>query len=147
MSKSPIDIVPKPPQEVFRIISNRTGEAVGSYSRACHDEFDFGSVESAREANCHGMFKDKKEYRIAKYRVVYELIDDDVDQSEPFKYDGPTTDESGHVVNYTLFTHEGLREAFRRHLVEVFQSTLDNKACGHSLPEKSKEDDSGKEGA
>ena len=69
----------KKPQEVFRIIDRPTGEAVGSYSRTCCDEFDFRSVEEARTANCHGIFRDKAKYKIAKYRVLYELIDDDVD--------------------------------------------------------------------
>lgn len=69
----------KKPETVFRIIDKVTGEARGSYSRAYCDEFDFYSVDDARTANCHGMFKDKDRYRIAKYRVTYELLDDDVD--------------------------------------------------------------------
>lgn len=69
----------KKPETVFRIISKETGEAVGSYSRACCTEFDFRSVGEARNANCHGMFEDREKYKIAKYRVTYELIDDDCD--------------------------------------------------------------------
>ncbi len=69
----------KKPEIVYRIISSETGEPVGSYSRAYCDEFDFNSVRDAREANCHGAFKDKDKYKIAKYRVTYELIDDDLD--------------------------------------------------------------------
>lgn len=69
----------KKPATVFRIISRDTGAAVGSYSRAYHDEFDFESVEQAREANVHGVFKDKSKYAIAKYRVIYELIEPDCD--------------------------------------------------------------------
>jgi len=65
----------KKPEVVFRIINNATGEAVGSYSRACHDEYDFTSEVSARNANCHGIFKDEEKYSIAKYKVTYELID------------------------------------------------------------------------
>ncbi len=72
----------KKPEEVFRIIDRSTGEAVGSYSRACSDEFDFSSCEEARDANCHGMFQDTRKYAIAKYRVTYELIDPDVDRSD-----------------------------------------------------------------
>ena len=67
------------PATVFRIIDRNTGEPVGSYSRAYCDEYDFGSVESARHANCHGMFEDKVKYAIAKYRVTYELIDGDAE--------------------------------------------------------------------
>ena len=68
----------KKPDIVFRIISRNTGEAVGSYSRACCDEFDFRSSSEARAANCHGIFKDEKKYKIAKYRVTYTLLEDDV---------------------------------------------------------------------
>ncbi len=45
---------------VYRIINNRTGEAEGSYSRGYCDEFDFKSASQARNANCNGMFKNKK---------------------------------------------------------------------------------------
>ena len=67
------------PCEVFRIIKRDTGEHQGSFSRACHDEYDFSSPENARNANVHGMFEDKRKFKIAKYRVTYELIQDDVD--------------------------------------------------------------------
>lgn len=66
----------KKPEIVFRIIRNSTGEPVGSYSRAYCDEYDFRSESAARNANCHGMFKDEEVYSIAKYRVTYELIED-----------------------------------------------------------------------
>lgn len=69
------------PYEVYRIINRQSGEAVGSYSRACCDEYNFRSAESARSANCHGEFEDKGKYAIAKYRVIYELIDPDVPTS------------------------------------------------------------------
>ena len=70
----------KKPGEVFRIIDRKSGEAQGSYSRAYCDEYDFASAESARSANCHGTFEDRKLYRIAKYRVTYTLINPDVDK-------------------------------------------------------------------
>ncbi len=66
----------KKPEVVFRIIDKNTGEAVGSYSRAYCDEYDFTSVQEARTANCHGMFE-SDEYKIAKYKVTYELLEDD----------------------------------------------------------------------
>jgi hypothetical protein len=68
----------KKPEIVFRIIDKQTGNAVGSYSRAYCDEYDFRSVNEARGANCHGIFKNQEKYKIAKYKVTYELIDDDV---------------------------------------------------------------------
>jgi hypothetical protein len=69
----------KAPKTVYRIIDRNTGDAVGSYSRSYDDEYDFESKSSARNANCHGEFKDKEQYAIAKYRVTYELIDPDVE--------------------------------------------------------------------
>jgi len=69
----------KKPEIVYRIISKETGNAVGSYSRACCDEYDFTSVNEARTANCHNMFQDKEKYSIAKYRVIYELLEENAD--------------------------------------------------------------------
>lgn len=67
------------PETVFRIIDRESGEAVGSYSRAYCDEYDFHSPNEARNANCHGIFRDRKKYRIAKYKVTYTLIEDEAD--------------------------------------------------------------------
>lgn len=69
----------KKPAEVFRIRDKETGEDQGSYSRAYHDEYDFGSVEQARTANVHGRFEDRAKYAIDKYRVTYTLIEEDCD--------------------------------------------------------------------
>lgn len=69
------------PETVFRIINRATGEAQGSYSRACCDEYDFSSVAEARAANVHGVFENKAKYKIAKYKVTYELIEDDCDET------------------------------------------------------------------
>jgi len=66
------------PEIVFRIIDRETGEAQGVYSRAYCDEYDFRDVEEARSSNCHGIYEDKTRYKIAKYRVTYKLIEDDV---------------------------------------------------------------------
>ena len=66
----------KKPEIVYRIISNRTGEAQGVYSRSCHDEYDFSSETGARNSNCHGIYKDEELYSIAKYKVTYELIEE-----------------------------------------------------------------------
>ena len=65
------------PKTVFRIIDRKTEEHQGVYSRAYHDEYDFNSAEEARNSNCHGIYQDKGKYKISKYRVVYELIEDD----------------------------------------------------------------------
>lgn len=67
---------------VYRILRRDNNELVGSFERAYHDKYDFESVSEARNANCHGIFKDKDEYKIAKYRVTYELIDDDCNDED-----------------------------------------------------------------
>jgi len=68
----------KKPEIIYRIINN-DGNFIGSYSRAYCDEYDFNSAEEARDSNCHGMFKDKEKYKIAKYKVTYELLDESCD--------------------------------------------------------------------
>lgn len=78
-----MNVEDKAPETVFRIIDRQTGKAQGVYSRACHDEFDFRSPESARSSNCHEIYQDKDRYAIAKYRVMYELIDPDCDSGSP----------------------------------------------------------------
>ena len=65
-------------KEVYRVIDRKTNEPVGAYSRACHDQFDFDSPEEAVESNVHGIFKDTEKYKVAKYKVTYELLEDDV---------------------------------------------------------------------
>ncbi len=65
------------PEIVYRIINKNTGDAVGSYSRSYCDEYDFTSLEEARNANCHGMFEDREKFRIAKYKVTYELLEEE----------------------------------------------------------------------
>lgn len=68
----------KKPEIVYRIIDRGTGTPEGVYSRACCEEYDFHSPGEARASNFSGEYKDKKKYKISKYRVTYELIDDDI---------------------------------------------------------------------
>ena len=64
-------------KEVFMIHDRESGEAQGVYSRSYHDEYEFSSAECARSSNCHGIYEDKDKFRIARYRVTYELIEED----------------------------------------------------------------------
>jgi hypothetical protein len=64
---------------IYKIVDNDTGEFSGSYSRSCHTDYEFSSVRSARDSNVHGVFYDKRKYRIQKWKVTYELIEDDID--------------------------------------------------------------------
>lgn len=76
-AKQYVEAREKEPQEVYRIVNRNTGEAQGVYSRACRDEYDFRSVGQARASNCHGTYEDTEKYRIARYRVSYELLEND----------------------------------------------------------------------
>ena len=69
----------KKPDIVYRVISRASGEACGAYSRAYCDEFDFTSPSEARSSMFSGEYQDKSRFKIAKYRVTYELIEDDCD--------------------------------------------------------------------
>lgn len=67
------------PDTIFRLFDRETGRMEGAYSRAYCTEYDFRSAEEARRANCNDIFQDKAKYRVAKYRVTYELVEEDVD--------------------------------------------------------------------
>ncbi len=69
----------KKPAVIYRVVNKETGDVMGSYSRACCDEYDFNSISEARESNVHGIFRNKDKYKVSKYRVTYELIEDDCD--------------------------------------------------------------------
>ena len=63
---------------VYQIVDRQTGQRQGVYSRACHDEFEWDSPESALHANCHGIHKDSDRYAIQKVIVTREVVDPDV---------------------------------------------------------------------
>ncbi len=65
------------PEIVYRILDRDSGSLQGSYSRAYCNEYDFESIGEARTANVHGVFEDESKYKIAKYRITYELLEDD----------------------------------------------------------------------
>lgn len=66
---------------VFRIFDREKGTIQSAYSRSYQNEFDFDSVSDARNSNCHDIFQDKKKYRIAKYKVTFELIEEDCNEN------------------------------------------------------------------
>ena len=75
----PMKPLEKKPETVYRVINRETGEAAGSYPRAYNDVYDFRTAPQARAAHGYGAFEDRAKYKIAKYRVIYELIEDDCD--------------------------------------------------------------------
>lgn len=82
------------PQTVYRIINRKTGEAIGNYSRSHGYQYNFDSVSEARNAYCCA-YEDTEKFAIAKYRIVYELIDPDCGSKlwEVWTHGGPA--ESG----------------------------------------------------
>lgn len=66
----------KKPEEVFRVVDRETGEFIGSYSRSYCTEFDFSSAREAR-ATIFDDFRTEDNCKIARYRVIYQLIEDD----------------------------------------------------------------------
>lgn len=65
-------------EEIYRIVDRETDKEIGVYMQpTARDEYNFRSVKSARESNCHGIYKDKAKYKIRKYKLV--LMDDDCD--------------------------------------------------------------------
>jgi hypothetical protein len=69
-------------KEIYQIVNRANGSREGSYSRAYHTEYEFSSVDEARNSNCHKIYQDKSKYKIVKYRVTYKLVDSDVDNAE-----------------------------------------------------------------
>lgn len=68
-------------EETYIIRNRDNGDdiiPVGSYSRAYRDEYYFRSADSARDANCHGMYTDASKYKISKVRITYEIIEEDI---------------------------------------------------------------------
>lgn len=109
----------KKPETVYRIINRSTGEPEGSYSRAYCDEYDFDSVSQARGANCHDIFEDKVKYGIAKYRVIYELIEDDVDPPSKEEIIKATVEKSKDYWDIPPFLLDYIHDqAIKRQLTE-----------------------------
>lgn len=72
------------PKIVYRIIHKATGTAGYKEGHQFSDDtYDFDSIFKARDADFYREFKDKDKYNIAKYRVIYELIDDNCDNKNP----------------------------------------------------------------
>jgi len=64
---------------IYRIINNETGELEGAYNRSYYTQYEFSSPGEARSSNVHDIFRNKREYRIQKWKVTYELVEDDCD--------------------------------------------------------------------
>lgn len=67
---------------IYKIIDNETGETEGAYNKSYYTQYEFSSPGEARSSNVYDIFQDKRKYRIQKWKVTYELVDDDCD---PYK--------------------------------------------------------------
>jgi hypothetical protein len=74
-----MNIKTKSEHYVYCIVDNETNKIVPCYFQFSGDKYNFNSIEEARESNCHGIFKDKDRYRIAKFKVTEELQCDNCD--------------------------------------------------------------------
>jgi hypothetical protein len=73
------------PKIIYKIIDRKTGDTQSSYQRGNYHKFEFESAYSARLSNCHGVYTDKEQFKIVKYKVTYEVIDEDCDIEEELK--------------------------------------------------------------
>lgn len=97
----------KEPLETYRILDKTSNEPQGVYWRGNYDKYDFESVESARSSNVHGIYEDKGKYKIAKYKVTYELIDDDCDYAKSVeKKEEPSYDKIMEVIGEALINSQ-----------------------------------------
>ena len=119
----------KKPETVYRIIDSKSGMAVGSYSRAYCNEYDFESVPQARTANCHDTFKDKVKYGIAKYRVTYELIEDNCDkpnEEDIKKHEQDKLDQELFRKSPGAWLTESLSKSLKEGLNEILYNNNNN---------------------
>jgi len=65
---------------IYRLVDRQTEKTISVYNRSYHDVWDFSSAENAREANVHGIYRDKSKFKVAKLRVTEELIEEDCDK-------------------------------------------------------------------
>ena len=70
------------PGIIYRVVDIEKGTFCQAYSRAYCYEVDFESAEEARSSLFNDEYQDREKYKIAKYRVTYELVDDDCDAVE-----------------------------------------------------------------
>ena len=59
---------------VYKIFDKEKKGYTGSYSRACHDQYEFNSESEALNANCHGMYNDTDKYEIHEVEVVETVV-------------------------------------------------------------------------
>ena len=65
---------------IYKIIDRNTGGVQSSYQRSYWEQSEFSSIYEARHTNCHDVFLDKEKYKINKYKITCELIEEDVDK-------------------------------------------------------------------
>ena len=100
-------------KEIFKIINRVNGTLEGAYSRAYHTEYEFDSVNEARASNVNDVYQNRARYKIQKWKVTYELIDDDVDP--------PNKEELSELAEYNEDSKEILLELDKLGITDAFE--------------------------
>ena len=110
----------KEPSEVYRILDKESNEPQGVYWRGNYDKYDFESVESARSSNVHGIYEDRGKYKIAKYKVAYELNEDDCDNAKAAeKKDVPSYDEIMRIIGEAVLNSLNKKNKTKQYLTVI----------------------------
>jgi len=64
-------------KEIYKIVDRNDNSTQRVYSRSYRYESEFDSIHSATHAHHSGKHQNKAKYKIQKYKVTYELIEDD----------------------------------------------------------------------
>ena len=65
-------------KEVYKIYNTESKKEEQVYNRSYTNQTEFSSPSEARRSNCWDIYQDRDQYKIRKYKVTYELIDEDV---------------------------------------------------------------------
>ena len=64
--------------EIYRIVNRETDKEIGVFMPpTAREEYNFSSISEARRSNCFGIYENKVNYKIRKYKLV--LVEDDWD--------------------------------------------------------------------
>lgn len=64
---------------IYRIVDRVTGETVAVYFQFRGDQTDFDSPREARSSNCHGIYSDRKRFRIDEIEITEKVVKEGVD--------------------------------------------------------------------
>jgi len=101
-------------KEIYKIVDRNDNSTQQVYSRSYRYESEFDSIHSATHAHHSGMHQNKAKYKIQKYKVTYELIEDDclpptkAERQEELRLKDMTFEEM--VINSMIKTAKQIHE-------------------------------------